>query len=175
MQTPKISLIAAMAANRAIGLGKGLPWPRLPVDVRWFIDKTMGHVVVMGRKTFETIGPPLPGRSVIVVTRSRDYSPQGVTVVQSVDEALARAAEAGETEVFVAGGGEIFRLVLDRADRIYLTRIHAEFPGDTFFPDFDESEWTVVFREDHPATAENPYPLTFLVMDRATRPTGGPA
>jgi dihydrofolate reductase len=160
----RISLIAAMAANRSIGIDGRLPW-HLPADLKHFKALTMGHTMVMGRKTYESISAgPLPGRSTIVITHQAGYSPPGVRVAHSLDEALALAE--GE-EVFVAGGEEIFRLALDqgRADRMYLTRIEKDYPGDTFFPEFDESAWKVVEREDFPATERNPA-FTFLTLDR---------
>jgi dihydrofolate reductase len=159
----RITLIAAMAANRAIGLDNRLPW-RLPADQRRFKRLTMGHPMIMGRRTFDSIGgQPLPGRPTIVVTRDPRWSGSGVEVAHSVDEALDRAR--GD-EVFVAGGEEIFRLALPRADRIQLTRIDRDFPGDTFFPEIDEGDWEIVEREDHGPTAETPFSYSFLVMDR---------
>jgi len=159
----RITLIAAMAANRAIGIDNRLPW-RLPADQRRFKALTMGHPMIMGRRTFDSIGGlPLPGRPTIVVTRDPAWSAAGVEVAHSVDEALDRAQ--GD-EVFVAGGEEIFRLALKRADRIQLTRIDKDFPGDTFFPEFDEDDWEIVEREDHEPTAETPFSYSFLVMDR---------
>jgi dihydrofolate reductase len=124
---------------------------------------TMGHPLVMGRKTFESIGRPLPGRTMIVVTRRRDYAPEGVLIAHSVDEALENAQSE---EVFIIGGEDIFRQTLDRADRIYLTRIDQDFPGDTFFPEFDESAWRIVEREDHPPTEERPYAFSFLTYKK---------
>lgn len=158
----RISLIAAMAANRAIGIGGGLPW-RLPADLKRFKALTLGHTLILGRKTHESIGRPLPGRNTIVVTRQEDYAPPGVEVARSVDVALEMA---GDGEVFVGGGEEIFRQTLERAGRIYLTRIEKDFPGDTFFPEIDESLWRVVEQENHPATDETPFAYTFLTLDR---------
>jgi len=160
----KVSLIAAMAKNRAIGVDNDLPW-RLPADQRYFKAKTMGHTLIMGRRTFESIGErPLPGRKTIVVSRRQDYAPPGVEVVRSLDEALARAE--GE-EVFVAGGEEIFREALPRAHRLYLTRIERDFPGDTFFPEFDESAWRLLDRERHEATAEIPFAYSFEIWEKS--------
>lgn len=159
----KVSLIAAMAKNRAIGLGNGLPW-HLPPDLRRFKALTTGRTLIMGRKTFETLKGPLPWRTTIVVTRREGYAPPGVLVAHSIDEALARAE--GD-EVFVAGGEDIFRQTLDRADRLYLTRIYEDFPGDTFFPEFDESAWRLVEREDHAATAEIPLAYSFEVWEKS--------
>lgn len=159
----RITLIAAMAANRTIGIDNRLPW-RLPADQRRFKALTLGHPMIMGRRTFESIGgQPLPGRPTIVVTRDPGWSAPTVQVAHSVDEALDMAK--GD-EVFVAGGQEIFRLALRRADRIQLTRIDQDFPGDTFFPEFDENDWEIVEREDHGPTAETPFSYSFLVMDR---------
>jgi len=157
----KVSLIAAIAENRAIGLGNGLPW-HLPADLKRFKALTTGRTLIMGRKTFETLRGPLPWRTTIVVTRRPDYAPAGVLVTRSIDEALARAE--GD-EVFVAGGADIFRQTLDRADRLYLTRIERDYPGDTFFPEFDESAWRIVEREDHAATEAYPA-FSFLVYER---------
>jgi dihydrofolate reductase len=161
----RVSLIAAVAANRVIGRDNQLPW-RLPEDLRRFKRLTMGRTLVMGRKTFDSIGRPLPGRSTVVITRQPGYAPPGVTVAHSVDEALALAQ--GD-EVFVAGGEEIFRQTIGRADRLYLTWIYAELPGDTRFPDFDEREWRIVEREDHGPEGEVPYAYSFVVYDRNGR------
>ena len=161
---PRISLIVAMAANRVIGRDNTLPW-RLPEDLRRFKRLTMGHTLVMGRKTWESIGRPLPGRDIVVVTRQEGYEvPPGVSVVRSVDEALEAAR--GD-EVFIGGGEEIFRQTIDRADRLYLTRIDKDFPGDTFFPEFDPERFQLVEREDHEATEEVPFGYSFLTYDRA--------
>ena len=141
----RISLIAAMGSNRAIGIDNGLPW-RLPADLRRFKALTMGHVLVMGRKTFESVGRPLPGRTNIVVTRRPDYASPGIEVAHSVEDALERAVRSEAAEVFIAGGEEIFRQTLDRADRMHLTWIEKDFPGDTFFPEFDESSWRLTER-----------------------------
>jgi dihydrofolate reductase len=155
---PRISLIAAMAANRAIGLDGGLPW-RLPADLKRFKELTMGHTLVMGRKTYDSIGRPLPGRPTIVVTRQPDWQRDGVTVAHSLADALARA---GGEEVFVAGGEEIFRQSLDRAGRIYLTRIERDFPGDTFFPEFEGPAWRRIEREEH----GEPFRFAFEMWER---------
>ena len=160
----RISLIAAMARNRSIGIDNRLPW-HLPADLKRFKALTQGHTLVMGRKTFESIGRPLPWRTTIVITRQPGYRPEGVLVAPSVDAALALAARENEEEVFVGGGEEIFRQTLEGADRIYLTRIERDFPGDTFFPEFDESAWRLVEREDHAAAGEAPA-FSFLTWDK---------
>jgi dihydrofolate reductase len=162
----RISLIVAMAANRVIGRDNTLPW-RLPGDLRRFKRLTMGHTLIMGRKTWESIGRPLPGRAIVIVTRQEGYGvPAGVSVARSVEEAL-EIAEGDE--VFIAGGEEVFRQTIGRADRLYLTRIDKEFPGDTFFPEFDPERFRLVDREDHEATEEVPFAYSFLTYDGEPR------
>src|SRR5688572_23556704 len=153
----RISIIAAVARNGTIGLDNRLPW-RLPADLRHFKSLTMGHHLVMGRKTFESAGV-LPGRNTIVVTRrGLAAPPPGVVVAESLDRALEVARAAGEEEVFVGGGAEIYREALGRADRLYLTRIDADFAGDTTFPDFDPTQWREVEIRSFPSDEKNPYP-----------------
>jgi len=159
-----ISIIVAMTADRVIGRDNTLPW-RLPADLRRFKRLTLGHHLVVGRKTWESIGRPLPGRKMVVITRRRDYRVEGVTVVHSVDEALAIAREDGEDELFVAGGEEIYRQTLAKADRIYLTLVHATFEGDAFFPEHDASAWTEVEREDRAADEKNPHAVSFITYE----------
>lgn len=159
----RISIIAAMSSNRVIGFNDDLPW-HLPPDLRRFKELTMGHHMIMGRKTFDTIGRPLPGRVTIVVTRQSDFYHQDVLVAHSIDDALRLAQN--EEEVFIAGGGEIYRLTLGVADRIYLTIIDREFEGDTFFPLFDESDWQTVEAQEFPSDEQNPLGFAFLTMDR---------
>jgi len=142
--TPRVSIIAALARNRAIGRDNRMPW-RLPEDLRRFRRLTIGHAVIMGRKTFESIGSPLPGRNNIVITRSRDWSAPGCTVVYSLDAALSAAADS--EEAFVIGGAQIYALALPRARRLYMTEIDRDFEGDTFFPELDRSRWREVSRE----------------------------
>lgn len=158
------SLIVAVGENGVIGKDNGLPWKRIPADLRWFREKTMGHRLIMGRRTWESIGAkPLPGRESIVVTRQRDYVAPGAQVAGSLDQAWAIA---GDDEVFILGGSDVFRATLPSVDRIYLTRVHATFEGDTFFPGFDEDEFHVVERIEMPSDEKNPYDLTFLVYER---------
>ena len=169
-----IALIAAMGSNRVIGLDNDLPW-RLPADFRYFKKMTMGHTLVMGRRTFDSIrNGPLPGRRTIVITRQEDWKPPfpAVQVAHSLAEALRLAADdaTGDRTIFIAGGGEIFREALPLADRIYLTRIDATFPGDTFFPDLDAADWRITEQEPHDADAENAYPFTFETLDRVREP-----
>src|SRR5690606_4360756 len=127
------TLVVAVAKSGVIGRAGGLPW-RLPEDLRHFKATTMGHHVIVGRKTWDSIGRALPGRTWIVVTRDPAYTAEGATVVHSLDEALDRARTAGEDEAMIAGGGELYRLALPRADRIWLTRVDAEVEGDVTFP-----------------------------------------
>lgn len=173
----KISIIAAMARNRVIGRGNSLPW-RLPADLERFKRLTMGHCLLMGRKTFESIGRALPGRSTIVISRQREYSPPGVLVARSLDEALSFAAgrvkfKVDADEVFVAGGAQIYEQALPRAGRMYLTLIDADFEGDAFFPEFDESAWRVVSEERHDATDGQPYAFRYVDYERLA-PAGQP-
>ena len=163
----KLSLIAALSTNNVIGRDNQVPW-HLPTDLRRFKEVTMGHHLVMGRKTFDSVGRPLPGRTNVVITRSEDWSADGVTVVHSLEEALRVAMSAGETEAFIAGGAEIYQLSIHRADRMLLTRVHAEVEGDTWFPEFDDvSEWKLVDAEHFEADEKNDHPFSFLVYERA--------
>ena len=157
----KLSAIVAMAANRCIGLGNALPW-RLPADLKRFKQLTLGHTLVMGRRTYESIGRPLPGRTTVVVTRQSGYAPEGVRVAHSLEQALALAE--GD-EVFIAGGADLYRQTLGTVDRLYLTRIERDYAGDTFFPEVDLSGWRLVSEEHHPATPSEP-PFSFLTYER---------
>jgi dihydrofolate reductase len=162
----RISLIVAMGENRVIGGSGHLPW-HLPADFKHFKELTMGHPIVMGRKTFESIGKPLPGRTNIVITRDADYRRDGVTVVASPEAAVTGAAAAlGSDEMFVIGGAEIYKLFLPQADRIYLTQVHGMFEGDVFFPELGEGEWRLVNEEQHVADEKNAFPLAFQLYGR---------
>jgi dihydrofolate reductase len=159
----KLSAIVAMASNRVIGANNQLPW-RLPADLARFKRLTMGHAIVMGRKTYESIGRPLPGRTMIVVTRQHGYAPEGVKVAHSVDEALALAPS--DDEVFIIGGAELFAQTMDRLHRLYLTLIEREIAGDTFFPEVDLSSWKLIEQVDHPASTPDALPYAFLTYER---------
>ena len=163
---PTIALIAAIAENGALGRDGGLPW-RLPADLKRFKRLTLGHHLILGRRTWETLDAPLPGRIPVVVTR-RAGLPPGVLQAATVGAALAMAVRAGDDEPFVGGGAEIFRLALaeDRIDRLYLTRIHQAFDGDTWFPAYEESRFRLVAREDHSFAEGHPYPFSFLDFER---------
>jgi dihydrofolate reductase len=164
----KISLVVAMAANRVIGRDKGLPW-YLPADLQHFKRITMGKPILMGRRTWESIGRPLPGRTSIVITRDTGYDAPGCIVVHSIEAALKAAAECSD-EAMVIGGADFYRQVLPRAETIYLTRIHADFEGDTFFPELDASEWREVERSDCEPDGKNAYPYSFIRLDRINPP-----
>jgi dihydrofolate reductase len=159
-----VSIIAAVADNGVIGLAGDLPW-RLPADLRRFKQLTMGHHMVVGRKTWDSIGRrPLPGRVMIVMTRSRSFATEGAIVAHSLDDALRAAA--GEGELFIAGGSGIYRLALKVADRVYLTRVHGEFEGDTVFPDFDEDAWELVAEDHRDADETHEVAYSFLTYER---------
>ncbi len=152
-----------MAENRVIGANNALPW-RLPADLKHFRSLTSGHHIIMGRRNYESIGRPLPDRTNIVVTRNTDYRAPGCLVRNSIEEALA--AVRNDSEIFIIGGAEIYRQVLDRADRLYLTLIHASIQGDTFFPEFNGHQWQEISRENHSADDMNPHAYTFLTYAR---------
>lgn len=160
-----VSLIVAMDAQGIIGKQGELPW-HLPADLKRFKSLTLGHPVVMGRKTFESIGRPLPGRTNIVITRDEGYAaPAGVVLVSSLDAALERCA--GEDEVFVIGGESVYRLALERADRIYVTRVHESVEGDARFPDPDLAGWQLTGEERHGTDERHAHEFTFQVYQRA--------
>ena len=163
MIAPVITLIVAVADNGVIGRGNALPW-HLPDDLKRFKRLTLGKPIVMGRKTFESIGKPLPGRQNIVVTRDTNYRRDGVTVVHDADAAL-RAAGA-VPEIMVIGGAELFRTLLPRAGRLLLTRVHGNIDGDVVWPALDERAWRVVERESHSADERHAWPMTFEVWER---------
>ncbi len=161
-----VSIIAAVATNNVIGRDNKLPW-HMPADLKQLKKTTMGHHVLMGRKTFMEIGKPLPGRVNVVITHNPDFAAEGIAIARSIDEAISKAETAGDDEIFVLGGAEIFRQSIHRADRMYITRIHAEPEGDTFFPEFDDvNEWRLVDAEHCEPDERNPYPYSFLTYER---------
>ncbi len=172
----RITLIAAVAANGVIGDGTGMPW-RLSTDMKRFKALTMGKPVVVGRRTFETFGKPLAGRTNIVVTRQADYRPEGVVVAASLNSALVqgrRAAEAtGADEVMVAGGGEIYAAAIAAADRLYITHVAAEPAGNTRFPAIDPALWRVASREAVPAGEKDSVATVFTVYERIAEAESG--
>jgi dihydrofolate reductase len=163
MSPPLITLIVAVADSGVIGRDNSLPW-HLPEDLKRFKRLTMGKPILMGRKTFESIGNPLPGRQNIVVTRDANYRREGVSIVNDVDGALRAAGMA--PEVMVIGGAELFRALLPRARRIHLTRVHGEIEGDVMWPALDDREWSVVEREAYAADERHRYAMTFEVWER---------
>jgi dihydrofolate reductase len=163
----KLSIIAALSTNNVIGRDNGVPW-RQSTDMKRYKALTMGHHLITGRKTFESVGRPLPGRITVVVTRHRDYQPEGVIVVGSLEEAFRVAEQGGDEEAFINGGAQIYEQSMHRADRMYLTRVHAEIEGDAFFPEFDDvSEWQLVDSEHFDADEKNEFPFSFLTYERA--------
>lgn len=161
-----ISLIAAMDRNRLIGNKNQLPW-HLPADFAHFKSVTMGKPIIMGRKTFESIGRPLPGRSNIVLSRNPDIHYDGVVNVSSFDEAIAEAGAA--QEVMVIGGSSIYEMVLPRADRLYLTCVDAEFEGDAWFPEIDEKRWQETENKLRQADEKNRYDCRFITLEKITQ------
>ena len=160
---PRITLIAAVAKNRVIGSGNALPW-RLPEDLKRFKALTHGHPVIMGRKTWQSLGRPLPGRTNIVISRSADFAALGAERVDSLAAALAAAAATGTDEAFIIGGGEIYRQALPLADRLQLTEIGQDFSGDAFFPPLDPAEWRETARAARDAAAHCDY--AFVTYER---------
>ena len=164
-----LSLIVAVAENGVIGRNNALPW-HLPEDLKYFKRVTLGKPIVMGRKTYESIGKPLPGRTNIVISRNPAYAADGVRVVGSLDEALSLAEDIalidGVDELMVIGGAAIYAEALPRAERLYLTRVHAEVAGDAHLPELDLAAWRERSREQHAASETNPYDYSFIVYER---------
>ena len=164
---PRVSLIVAMARNRVIGRNNALPW-RLPADLKHFKSLTMGHHMIMGRKTFESIGKPLPGRISVVVTRNSDYSMPGIITANSLEAAIS--ACGNDQEIFIIGGAELYRQAIHLADRIYLTEIEADIPGDAFMTEFERNLWQETSRTSHAPDEKNAYPYHFVVYEKAPAP-----
>ena len=161
-----ISLIVAAAENNAIGKKNQLLW-HLPRDMKFFKNITWAMPVVMGRKTFESMGgKPLPGRTNIIITRQPGWKADGVFVVNSLDAAEAVTIKMDFKELFVIGGGEIYIIAFDRASKIYMTRVHTEIDGDTFFPVIDNNDWKLITNTDNPADEKHAYPYSFQVWER---------
>ncbi|MGP4079620.1 dihydrofolate reductase [Pseudalkalibacillus sp. R45] len=156
-----ISLLLAMGMDRVMGKDNDLPW-HLPEDLKWFKRVSSGHTIIMGRKTYESIGKPLPNRKNVIVTNDKNYEAEGCVVTHSLDEALRQDGE----ELIVIGGAEIFKQVLEKASRIYLTYIDEEFEGDTYFPELDESKWELKSKEKGIKDEKNPYDYYFMIYDR---------
>lgn len=160
----KISMIAAMTEDRVIGIKNTLPW-KLPNDMKWFREQTMGKPIVMGRKTFESFGAKaLPGRTNIIITRDEDYKADDSIVVHSIDEALTAADNV--EEVMIIGGASFYEQMLPKADRLYLTFVHAELNGDAWFPEINNNDWNKTEKITHKKDDKNQYAHTFFILDR---------
>ena len=166
----KLSIIVAMDQKGVIGFKNALPW-HLSSDLQNFKSVTIGKPIVMGRKTWESIGRPLPGRDNIIITRNPDYSADGCVVCHSLEEALQ--PYSASPEVVIIGGHDIFRSALDMADRLYLTEVHADVLGDTWFPVFDRSEWKASERQEFAADEKNDFPFSFTLLERLPRVSTG--
>ncbi|MCZ6463392.1 MAG: dihydrofolate reductase [Proteobacteria bacterium] len=162
----RVTIVAALSENGVIGRGGDLPW-HLPEDRRHFVQLTTGHCLIMGRKTFESIGKPLPKRTSIVITRHPERALEGAVVVDNLTAALAEAEARDETEAFVVGGSEIYALALPRSDRLVLTRVHARVEGDVVFPDFPEDDWKLMGETRHPADERHDH--AFTIQEYARR------
>jgi dihydrofolate reductase len=162
-----VSIIAAVSDNSVIGRANRIPW-RQSTDLKRLKKLTMGHHLLMGRKTFESLDGPLPGRAIVVITHDPNYHADGALTAPSLERAIEMARL--DDEVFIGGGSQIFEQALHRADRMYLTRVHAEVEGDTFFPEFDDvTEWKLVDAEHCDADEKNQYPYSFLTYERAAK------
>lgn len=160
-----VSAIVAVAENQVIGIDNQMPW-HLPTDLKYFKRKTLGHHIIMGRKNFQSIGHPLPGRTNIVISRNPYFTASNCLVAHSIEEALEIALENGETEAFIIGGGNVYSQSMPLLDRIYLTRIAYEPEGDVFFPELKKETWELVSEEAHQADDRNPYAYNFQVFER---------
>lgn len=167
-----LAIIVAASENGVIGRNNALPW-HLPGDLQYFKRVTMGKPILMGRKTFESIGRPLPGRTNVVITRNPDFSAEGIRVVESLAAALRLAEDIalvdGVEELVVIGGAEIYREALPLAQRLYLTEVHASIEGDAWLPEIDWADWREVQRERHAAEGNNPYDYSFVVYERRAK------
>jgi dihydrofolate reductase len=162
----KLSMIAAMGKNRVIGKDNDMPW-HLPADLQHFKKTTLGSPIIMGRKTYDSIGRPLPGRLNIILSRNTKLKIEGCSVVNSLDDALVLANETEATEIFITGGAHLYNTFLENADRLYLTLIDEEFEGDTYFPDYTQFNWNEVAKENHMADEKNPHAYSFVTLDKS--------
>lgn len=161
-----IASIFAMSANRVIGKDNQLPW-HLPADLKYFKAVTVGHPIIMGRKTFESIGKPLPQRTSIIITRQPDYKQDGCIIVNSVTDAIRKAQKIHDN-IFIIGGAEVLRQALPYIDTMYLTLIHQDFEGDTFYPEVNPQEWAAVKRQDFEPDEKNKYAYSFITLQRSS-------
>jgi dihydrofolate reductase len=160
-----VSFVVAADENNLIGKDNQLPW-HLPADLKYFKNLTTGHCIVMGRKTFDSLGRLLPNRTHVVITRQENYQPEGVIVVSSIEDAINSCAAKGEEEIFIIGGAEIFKQALSKADRLYLTRIHHSFEGDTWLPEFNPDQWKEKAKIDHLPDEKNAYAYSFITYEK---------
>jgi dihydrofolate reductase len=160
-----ISFIAAVSENNVIGKDNKLPWC-LPTDMKYFKNITWGLPVIMGRKSFESLGKPLKGRKNIVITRNKEWVADGVETARTIDQAITLASQSDVKELFIIGGAEIFHAAMPSADRIYITLVHGNFEGDAFFPEFEKEDWNLISNRDCDPDAMNSYPLSFQVWER---------
>lgn len=160
-----LSQVVAAAENNAIGKSNQLLWT-LPNDMKFFKNTTWGMPVIMGRKTYESLGKPLTGRINIVITRQHDWQPEGIRVVHDIKEAMSAAAESDAREAFIIGGGEIYKQTLPITNRVYLTRVHTSIEGDTYFPEMNKADWELLSQLDFTADAKHAYDYSFQVWQR---------
>ena len=160
-----LAIVVAAAENNVIGKDNDLIW-HLPADLKHFKSLTMGHPMIMGRKTFEAIGKPLPGRTSIIITSQKDYQAEGCVVVHSLEEAIAKGRELDAEQVSIVGGANVYKQALPLTDILYLTRVHASFEGDVYFPELPDDTWQVVEQEHHEPDEKNKYSYTFLTLKR---------
>lgn len=167
MISVRLSILVAMAKNRVIGRNNQLPW-HLPADLKHFKLLTMGQTIVMGRKTYESIGRPLPGRENIIITRQTGYKVPGATVVNSLQDAILKCEESStiNSENFIIGGEKLYWQTLDICQRIYITEIQSDFEGDVFFPEFDRSDWKEIQRDKHTSENDTHIEYHFVILDR---------
>ncbi len=158
-----LSCVLALGRNRGLGFGNKLPW-HLPDDLKNFKGITLGHTVIMGRKTYDSMGRLLPERKNIILTRDTSYQVENAIVVHSIEEAIKECAN--EKEAFVIGGGEIVRLAMPYLNRMYLTHVEADIPADSFFPEFNQNEWKIVSEKFHPKDERNPFDFTFKIYEK---------
>ena len=167
----KISIIVAVAPNNVIGKDNTLIW-HLPADMKYFKEKTTNHCIITGRKNYESIPEkfrPLPNRTNIVITRQKEYKAPGAIIVDTLEKAIAKAKEIEKEEIFIIGGGEIFKQSMDITDRLYLTKVEGNFEGDVFFPVLNLKEWKEIYREDCKADEKNKYDYSFIILDRLSK------
>ncbi|MEO5996343.1 MAG: dihydrofolate reductase [Chitinophagaceae bacterium] len=159
------SFVVAASENNVIGINNKLPW-YLPNDLKYFKNTTWAMPVIMGRKTYESTGRPLPGRTNIIITRQKDWKADGVIVASDMGQALKAAADTDSKEAFIIGGGEIFKQYISKVDKIYITRIHANIKGDAYFPEIDEQQWKLISNLDFPVDEKHEYAYSFQVWQR---------